>query len=30
MRMWIPAQRIANDYEQKIGRGNNQAHGKPN
>ena len=30
MRMWIPAQSIANDYEQKISRGNNQAHGEPN
>src|SRR5215211_5364737 len=30
MRMWISAQRIANDYEQKIGGGNDQAHGESN
>ena len=30
VRMRIPAQRIANDYEQEIGRSNNQAHGESN
>jgi len=30
VRMWIRSQRIANDYEQKIARGNNQAHGEAN
>ena len=30
MRMWIPAQRVADDYEQEVSRGNNQPHGEAN
>jgi uncharacterized membrane-anchored protein YhcB (DUF1043 family) len=30
MRMRVPAQRVADDYEQEVSRGNNQPHGKAN
>ena len=30
VRMRIPAQRVANDHEQEVSRGNNQPHGEAN
>ena len=30
VRLRVAAQRVANDHEEKIRRGNNQAHGEPN
>ena len=30
VRVRIPAQSIANDYKEKVGRGNDEAHGEAN